>query len=138
MVYNMYKKWRIIHFHQLGHKPPTIAKLLKEENLKVSCVGVDKFIARFLETGLLRERNAQEDYHQSQQKCRQSSIQEDDETTAYQFRELLLSYGYSISRRTVLRCRLQLGWTFRGSAYYLIRNASKIKRLDWFSPIHNR
>ena len=56
----------------------------------------------------------------------------DDESTATQLHELLVHNGISMSFRTVLRCREQLGWTFRGSAYcQLIREANKQKRLDW-------
>ena len=56
----------------------------------------------------------------------------DDETTAYQLHRLLNEKGYSISLRTILRCRTALGWTFRGSAYcQLIREANKAKRLTW-------
>lgn len=59
-------------------------------------------------------------------------MRQDDETTATQLHELLVSNGISISLRTVLRCREQLGWTFRGSAYcQLIREANKTKRLEW-------
>lgn len=55
-----------------------------------------------------------------------------DETTAMQLHDILIRHGVSISLRTVLRSRQQLGWTFRGSAYcQLIRDANKIKRLDW-------
>ena len=41
----------------------------------------------------------------------------DDEMTAHQLHQLLLSRGYRISLRTILRCRTSLGWTFHGSAY---------------------
>lgn len=59
-------------------------------------------------------------------------MQENDETTAVQLRELLLQHGISISLRTVLRSRQALGWTFRGSAYcQLIREGNKKKRLEW-------
>lgn len=52
----------------------------------------------------------------------------DDETTATQLHELLTHYGIAISLRTVLCCREQLGWTFRGSAYcQLIRDVNKQK-----------
>ena len=57
---------------------------------------------------------------------------EDDETTAYQLYSLLHEKGYTISMRTVLRCRTSLGWTFRGSSYcQLIRNVNKDKRYEW-------
>ena len=59
-------------------------------------------------------------------------MRKDDETTALQLREILLSNCISISLRTVLRSRQVLGWTFRGSAYcQLIREANKLKRLQW-------
>ena len=58
----------------------------------------------------------------------------DDETTASQLHELLVSNGINISLRTVVRSREQLGWTFRGSAYcQLIWDVNKEKRLEWES-----
>ena len=61
----------------------------------------------------------------------------DDETTATQLHELLTHNGISLSLRTILRCREQLGWTFRGSAYcQLIRDVNKQKRLDWGQGDH--
>ena len=55
-----------------------------------------------------------------------------DETTACQLHRMLTEKGYSISLRTILRCRTALGWTFRGSAYcQLIRESNKQKRLQW-------
>ena len=57
-------------------------------------------------------------------------MQQDDETTAYQLRRMLVEKGVQISLRTVLRCRTTLGWTFRGSAYcQMIREENKVKRL---------
>ena len=47
----------------------------------------------------------------------EQKMRQDDETTATQLHELLIRNGISISLRTVLRCREQLGWAFRGSAY---------------------
>ncbi len=56
----------------------------------------------------------------------------DDETTATQLHILLTRLGYSLSVRTILRCRSILGWTFRGSAFcQLIREPNKCKRLEW-------
>ena len=40
--------------------------------------------------------------------------------------------GFDISIKTILRCRKQLGWTYRGSAYcQMIRAVNKEKRLEW-------
>lgn len=55
-----------------------------------------------------------------------------DETTAKELRILLQQHGMVVSLRTVLRGRRSLGWTFRGAAYcQLIRDANKVKRLEW-------
>ena len=55
-----------------------------------------------------------------------------DETTAVQLHDILIRHGISVSLRTILRSRQQLGWTFRGSAYcQLIRDANKAKQLEW-------
>ena len=57
---------------------------------------------------------------------------QDDETTAHQIYHLLKEKGINISIWTIFRCRKDLGWTFRGSAYcQLIRHANKEKRLQW-------
>ena len=62
----------------------------------------------------------------------EAQMRVDDETTAFQLHRLLTEKGYSITIRTILRCRTALGWTFRGSAYcQLIREANRQKRLDW-------
>ena len=59
-------------------------------------------------------------------------MERNDETTAYQLHQLLTEKGHNISLRTILRCRTNLGWTFRGSAYcQLIREGNKEKRLAW-------
>ena len=59
-------------------------------------------------------------------------MRKDDETTAVQLRALLLDKGYQLSLRTILRCRVSLGWTFRGSSYcQLIRDVNKVKRFEW-------
>ena len=59
-------------------------------------------------------------------------MQEDDETTAAQLQVLLASEGHLMSLSTIIRCRKELGWTYRGSAYcQLIRDRNKEKRLRW-------
>ena len=60
----------------------------------------------------------------------EEQMRDDDETTAVQLHKLLNDKGYAISLRTVLRCRVSLGWTFHGSSYcQLIRGVNKKKRL---------
>ena len=62
----------------------------------------------------------------------------DDETTAVQLHKILAQEGHPISLRTILRCRTELGWTFRGNAYcQLIWNVNKVKRLEWATEHQN-
>jgi len=124
-------------YYREGYRPPSISLLLLNEGLKASRVGVAKFIARFEATGTVALHRKPGSGRPSKitaeiKEIVEEKMQEDDETTAYQLHALLLSRGCSISRRTVLRCRVQLGWTFRGSAYcQLIREVNKDKRLQW-------
>ena len=65
-------------------------------------------------------------------------MREDDEATAVQLHALLVCSGYTMTFKTVLRCRSALGWTFRGSAYcQLIRQENKAKRLEWAQQHRN-
>ena len=62
------------------------------------------------------------------------AMREDDETTAKELREKLTTEGHSLSLSSTLRCRRELGWTVRGSAYcQMIREANKAKRHKWAS-----
>lgn len=62
----------------------------------------------------------------------EEQMRADDETTAKQLYKILLDKGHPLSLRTILRCRTQLGWTFRGSSYcQLIREPNKVKWLQW-------
>ena len=135
MVYSNYKKQRILHYSRLGYKSPLIAKMLYREDLPCSRKCVHQFLKRFSETGTIGRKPGTGG--KSKITCAVKTIVEqqmqlDDETTAFQLYHLLRSRGYDIHRRTILRCRTSLGWTFRGSAYcQLIRQANKQKRLDW-------
>lgn len=133
MYFTTYQKQRILYFYYQGWKAPTIAKLLKQEGLSGSRRGIDKFLKRFLETGSIARQPGQGRPSKITTEIKEiveAQMRLDDETTAIQLHQLLISRGYNISKRTVLRCRTSLGWTFRGSAYcQLIREANKAKRL---------
>ena len=135
MVYSSYVKQRILFYHQQGHKAPTIARLLSEERVSCTRVGVAYFLKKFLQTGTISRRlgsGRPTKVTREVKEIVEQQMRQDDETTATQLHELLVSKGYSISLRTILRCRTALGWTFRGSAYcQLIRDANKAKRLTW-------
>ena len=135
MVYSTYNKQRILHFASLGLRPPAIAKELQKEKLKCSRVGVHKFLKHYQETGSIGRKVGSGRPSKVTVEIKQiveDQMRLDDETTAYQLHRLLSEKRYSISLRTILRCRMALGWTFSGSAYcQLIREVNKSKRLAW-------
>jgi transposase len=119
MVFSNYIKQRILHYYSKGHKAPTIAKLLQEEQLKTSRVGVAKFLKHFEDTGATARRPGSGQPSKVVVEIKrvvEEQMQKDDETTAHQLHQLLVSKGYGISLKTVLRCRTSLGWSFHGSA----------------------
>ena len=107
----------------------------RREDEKASRVGIAKFWRKFEETGSIGRRPGSGRPSKITAEIKalvEDQMRKDDETTAYQLHGFLVSQGYQISHRTILRCRTSLGWTFRGSAYcQLIRGASKVKRLEW-------
>ena len=135
MVFSTYKKQRILHFASMGLRPPTIAKELQKEKLKCSRVGVHKFLKYYRETGSIGRKVGSGRPSKAMAEIKriiEDQMRVDDETTAHQLHWLLTEKGYSITLRTVLRCRTALGWTFRGSAYcQLICEVNKFKQLAW-------
>ena len=120
MVFSNYIKQRILYHYAKGNKAPTIAKLLQEEQLKASTVGIAKFIKHFEDTGMIARRSGSGQPSKVMEEIKrivEEQMQRDDETTVHQLHQLLVSKGYSICLRTVLRCPRSLGWTFCGSAY---------------------
>ena len=53
MVYNAYVKQRILFYYQQGYKAPTIAKLLREDDVRCTRVGVVYFLNNFRRTGTI-------------------------------------------------------------------------------------
>ena len=135
MVYSTYKLQRILYYYFQGYKAPTISQLLREENLRASRVGIAKFLKKYKETGSIGRRPGSGRPSRITSEIKaivEQQMRKDDETTATQLHTLLSDHGYSVSLRTILRCRTSLGWTFRGSSYcQLIREANKHKRLAW-------
>ena len=93
MVYSDYKKQRILYYHSLGMKAPSIAERLREERLSCTRVGVAKFLQRFKESGSLSRRPGSGRPSRVTAEIRQiveEQMQKDDETTAHQLHHLLL------------------------------------------------
>ena len=80
---------------------PTIAKLLQEEKLKASRVGIAKFLRKFEETGSIGRRPGSGRPSKITAEIKalvEDQMRKDDETTAYQLHGFLVSQGYQISR----------------------------------------
>ena len=131
----MYAKQRILVYHFAGTKSLTISMLLKQEGINVSRVGVWKFLRKYKRTGAIGKLEGGGRRRKITPEVKlivEEQMKKDDETTDVQLHKLLTDRGISISTSTILRCRKELGWTYRGSAYcQLIRQCNKAKRLEW-------
>ena len=47
MMYSSYKRQCILHHYHLEHRAPTICKLMQEEGLPASCVGIQQFLQKY-------------------------------------------------------------------------------------------
>ena len=134
-----YTKQRIV-FLSNEHKAPTIAKILREEGIKASRRGILKFIDRYRSSGTIHRLPGSGKVSKITREIKEiveEQMRADDETTAVQLHKLLNDKGYTISLRTVLCCRVALGWTFRGSSCcQLIRGVNKEKRLLFAQQNH--
>ena len=119
MVFSDYCKRRILFHANRGLHPPTIATLLRKEGLVVSRQGVGGFLARVKEVGLGRKAGSGRRRKRSAavEAIIESSMRSADETTAEELRQKLSGAGHQLSTTTSWRCRKELGWTTRCTAY---------------------
>ena len=132
----VFTKQRILYHRQRDLRPAEIQRVHQEtEGIVASRQGIAKFIGRYVESGTIARRSGsglESRITDEVKKIVEEAMRQDDETTAYQLHVILTRPSISLSLSTILRCRRQLGWTFRGSAYcQTIREANKIKRLEW-------
>lgn len=136
MVYGEYTKQRILSLYWQGVKISGIVEILVlEDGISSTNQGVRKFIKRFKETNSIARKigsGLPPKLSPANQKIIEDAMRTDDETTATQLQHHLASHGVYVSLTTIVRNRIQLGWTYRGSAYcQLIRRVNKDKRLDF-------
>ena len=119
---NAYKQITKSHaLHGQGYKSPNIAELLKEEGIRVSRVGVYKFLRRYQSTRAIRRKEGSGRPSKITYEITRlvnEKMEKDDETTATQLHQMLIEHGTLVSLQTILCCCSALGWTFHGSAYY--------------------
>lgn len=136
MVFSTYSKQRILSMYWKGYKVSAIVEfLVLEDQIVVSKQGVRQFIKHYNKYGTIARKPGSglpPKITPALQQLIEQTMQEDDETTATQLQAKLASFGVYVSLATIVRNRVQLGWTYRGSAYcQLIRHQNKEKRLQW-------
>lgn len=136
MVYSLYTKQRVLSLYWQGNKISAIVEILVlEDHIRTTRQGVRQFLKRFHNTNSIARKPGSglpPKLSPAIQQIIEDTMRNDDETTATQLQHKLASYNVYISLATIVRNRLQLGWTYRGSAYcQLIRQANKVKRLDF-------
>ena len=109
--------------------------MLLDEDIIASRVGIAKLLRRYEKTGTIIRRtgSGRQTVTTTEMKTIvEAKMCKDDESKAEQLHCLLASREYRILKKTVLHCREDLGWIFRGSTYcQLIHAPNKLKRLEW-------
>ena len=136
MVFSNYVKMRILSMHWKGMKISNIVEyLMLEDQVIVSKQGVRQFLKRFAKYNTIARKpgsGCPPKLSPAIQRLIERTMQDDDETTATQLQAMLSICRIYVSLATIVRNRIELGWTYRGSAYcQLIRDANKVKRLDF-------
>ena len=136
MVYSDYTKQRILSLYWRGYKISDVVEyLVLEDDIQTTKQGVRQFLKRYkLSKTIARKPGSglPPKLSPSLQQLIENTMRNDDETTATQLQAILASQNMYVSLATIVRNRLDLGWTYRGSAYcQLIRQQNKEKRLDW-------
>ena len=97
-IYSSYKRQRILHYDRLGHRAPTLRKLLREEGLSASRVGIHKFLQKYRETKSIQRRPGSgrpTKITTTVKEIVERKMREDDEATAVQLHALLVCSGYT-------------------------------------------
>jgi transposase len=130
-----YVKRRALYHAAKGLKPSAISRALADEGLAYSQKSVWTLLRKFREIQSTTRKSGSGRPTKITARVKElveNQMQKDDETTAVQLGQLLQANGIKLSRSTILRCRRQLGWTYRGAAYcQQIREVNKQKRLLW-------
>ena len=108
--------------------------MLREEGLIANRIVIRRFLQKHRETNSIERRPGSGRPTKMTAAVKalvEWQMRDDDEMTAVQLHALLLRHGYTMTLKTVLRCRNALGQTFRGSAYcQLIRQQNKAECLQ--------
>ena len=129
--FSEYKRQRIVSLWHDGFKAPAIAKILAKENLPATRQGIQKFLKNYTESGTLGRKEGSGRKSKITAEVRRlvdEKMTQDDETTAKELKKMLAEHGHHVGETIALKCRTELGWTRRGSAYcQRIREVNKVK-----------
>ena len=112
----------IVLFWKEGHRPPTIptiAKLLLKEALPTSRQGICYFLEKYRETNSIARRDGvgRKSKVTTPIKMLIQEKMQDDQTTVKELKMILSKNEISLGSTTNAKCRHDLGWTYRGSAF---------------------
>ena len=136
MVYSDYTKQRVLSLYWRGYLISQIVEYLQlEDHIQTTKQGVRQFLKRYKLSKSISWKPGSgmpPKLSPELQKFIEDTMRNDDETTATQLQAKLASMNIYVSLATIVRNRVDLGWTYRGSAYsQLIRQPNKAKRLAW-------
>ena len=136
MVYQDYTKQRILSLFWKGYGISQIVEYLAlEDEIQTTRQGVRLFLKRYQIYKTISRKPGSglpPKLSPGLKQLIEDRMKMDDETTATQLQSMLAAHNVYVSLATIVRSRLELGWTYRGSAYcQLIRQVNKQKRLDW-------
>ena len=118
MVLSLYLKQRILSHYCDGFTTSNkIKKLLEEEEVYISRATIWKFLHHYNVTECLGRKESSGRPSKITPEVKlvvERKMEQDDETTAHQLHKMLTDKGYTLSLATILWCRKELGWTFRG------------------------
>ena len=122
MVLSLYCKQRVLFYYSEGIRSSNRIKRQLEEvdGIDISRVAIWKFLRRYAEQQCLSRKEGSGRPSKITPEVKavvEQQMNVDDEMTAHQLHKLLIEKGFSLSISTVLRCRIELGWTFRGNPY---------------------
>ncbi len=86
----------------------------------MSCVGIAKLLKHYKENSSIAKKPGSgraSKITAELKKVVEEQMQFNDKMITYQLHQLLVSKGFNISLRMVLRCHTSLGWTFHRSAH---------------------
>ena len=131
----LYTKQRAVYYAAQGLNDSAISRVLATEGLPYCPKSVSLLLRKLKAGQSIVRKPAVGRPRKTTQRVRdliEEQMQKDDDSSATELDRLLQGKGIKLSRSTILRCRRQLGWTYRGAAYcQLIREANKLKRLSW-------